>query len=101
MKPYAGGKDGCLQHLSEQSFSTARCATVTTAGGENARLGGPGCGVSCDLGGMITGVVPVRACEVAHELHVKCLDSPTKSGVPMLSNLAMQHQIFDSTDMSR
>lgn len=64
-------------------------------------LGGPGCGVVCHLCGMITGVVPVRACEVAHELHVQCLDSPTKSGVPKLSNLAMQHQIFDSTDMSR
>jgi hypothetical protein len=84
MKPYAGGKDGCLQHLCEQSFPTARCATITTAGGETVRLAWAWLWRVVRSCGITTGVVPVRCAEVAHELHVKFMGLPTKSGMLML-----------------
>lgn len=60
-----------------------------------------------DLDGMITGVVPVRRSEVAHELHVKwAWESPAKSGLPMLlkpshCNTRNSPTVFNMTDMSR
>lgn len=56
-------------------------------------LGGLGCGALSDLDGMITGVVPVRRSEVAHELHVKWTGNAHEvRSADMLSHLAMQHQ---------
>lgn len=63
-------------------------------------LGGLGCGVS-DLDGMITGVVPVRPCEVAHELHVKCPRSPECRYSQTSQCNTSTSSIFNMTDMSR
>lgn len=70
--------------------------------------GGLGCGVLSDLDGMITGVVPVRRSEVAHELHVKwAWESPVKSGMPITLKPSQCNTrkfptiFFNMTDMSR
>lgn len=69
-------------------------------------LGGLGCGALSDLDGMITGVVPVRRSEVAHELHVKWPGSAREvRSADMLSHHTMQHQkspaSLNMTDVSR